>query len=171
MKKNILGVAIAAALISSSLMADYDSNKNVYIGANAVDAYHNTGEVLTVGYGYTHVWGNKVVTGFALDFQGGRINGVDNNGDDTKENIYGAGVDLKLGYTLLADVAAYGILSGVSQSVGDMEGAGFGYGGGIEYAVSEHFIVGAEYKRYDMVNEATNYDYSIGGLILKYAWK
>ena len=50
-------------------------------------------------------------------------------------------------------LALYAIGSGALQGIDNMSGAGFGYGAGIDYRITDSFALNVEYKTYDMTSD------------------
>ncbi|MFA6137054.1 MAG: outer membrane beta-barrel protein [Sulfurimonas sp.] len=167
MKKVLSLVAAVAVLGSSALFAD--SHKDVHVGASVINVQDTTGQAVNIGYGGNTVWSNNFMMGLSMDFQGGKIDVPKNS--TAESSLFGLSADVQIGYVPLKDVTAYGIGTALGQSVGNVEGAGFGYGAGIDYAVTKYFTVSAEYKTYAMKNEAGNYDYATSGINLRYTWR
>ena len=173
MKNKILStVAAMAVLGSSALVADIVTGvtNDVHIGASAIEAYKLTGQAISLGYSGKKVWENGIMFGISMDFLAGKID-VPSESTDTKDTVYGISADLQVGYVPVKDLTVYAIGSALEQSVQNLEGYGFGYGGGIEYAISKSFAVAAEYKTYNMTNKVGDYDYSASGINLKYTWR
>lgn len=173
MKNKILStVAAMAVLGSSALVADITTGvtNDVHIGASAIEAYKLTGQAISLGYGGSKVWENGIMAGITMDFLAGKID-LPSGSTETKDTVYGISADLQVGYVPVKDLTIYAIGSGLEQSVQNLEGYGFGYGGGIEYAITKSFAVAAEYKTYNMTNKVGDYDYSEGGVNLKYTWR
>lgn len=87
------------------------------------------------------------------------------------ESVIGYGGDLKLGYSVIDNLAIYAIGSGIGQDIAGGQGAGFGFGGGASYQVFKNMAVQAEYKTYSMTHESGGeYDYDTMGVNLKWTF-
>ena len=168
MKNRILSIVAAVAVFGSSALFA-DSHNDVHVGASAINIYDTSGQAINIGYGGNKVWSNNIMMGLSIDFQGGNI---DVPKDSEQESSFlGMSADVQIGYVPFKDVTAYGIGSGLKQAFGDIGGAGFGYGAGVDYALTKYFTLSAEYKTYSMINEVGNYDYTASGIILRYTWR
>ena len=68
-------------------------------------------------------------------------------------------------------LALYGIGSGIYQGIGGIDGAGFGYGAGIDYRITDHIALNVEYKTYSMTSNYGDYDYDRVSTGIKYTFK
>ena len=112
--------------------------------------------------------------GVAADMQIGSLSNVTDanaTSNGTEDYFYGLSADLKIGYAPTSSVSVYALGSVLAQKFGSTGAGGFGYGGGINYAVSDSFAVEAQYKAYAMTYDGlVDYDYTVAGINLKYTW-
>ncbi len=176
MKKIVLSaMALMAILGTTANAAQAESKGEFFIGAgqNSNGDKAKTGVDSTtdgvIGYGFTKYWENGVLAGTSI-YLGG-------SGADEMS----MGVDARLGYSY-SNVGAYGIVSGIGQSLkgqgvnGDGANTSYGFGGGagLEYKWDKWAIAG-EYKSYSM-SQGTNgttvtapsYTLSTSNILLKY---
>ena len=68
-------------------------------------------------------------------------------------------------------LAVYAIGSGALQTVDTKDGAGFGYGAGVDYRITKNIALNVEYKTYDMVSDKMpDYTYEKINTNLKYTF-
>lgn len=144
------------SLFTLSLSASsIKSHINLGLNNSTIDSHSGTG--FDISYGGSIVWENKFFAAF--DFNYGQVD-IDNK----TANNYGG--DLKLGYKY-HNIALYAIGSGIEQSYLNTNGAGFGYGGGVEYTPFKHIGFGLDYKTYSMVSSIQEYDFDVTKAYLK----
>ena len=68
-------------------------------------------------------------------------------------------------------LTVYGIGSGIYQSIGGIDGAGFGYGAGADYRITDNIALNVEYKTYSMTSNFGDYDYDRVSTGIKYTFK
>lgn len=176
MKKLLLSTAVVAALSVSSLMAGTDLHMGVSsVTIKATGMEDIKGTEYSIGYGVDNRKGSSNDKGFywgaAFDL------GYASLDDTVLDTMYSFTTDLKLGYSITADLTMYGIGSAGYQTLkgdtNDLNALGFGYGAGVDYRIGKNFSVAGEYKQYAMTVDANgyaagDYDYDKVGVNFKY---
>ena len=176
MKKLVLGALTVSTLFLNDVSAKETLMDIHLTGASSTAANIDASEI-GIGYGVSVYFDNSVFLGLSFDFSGGKLDSSKvkiENKTSTKndDNIYTAGGDLKLGYALFSNkLALYGIGSGIYQGIGGIDGAGFGYGAGIDFRVIDNIALNVEYKTYSMTTNYGDYDYDRVSTGLKYNFK
>ena len=176
MKKLVVGALTVSTLLLNNVSAKETLMDIHLTGASSTATDINASEI-GIGYGVSVYLDNSIFWGVSLDFSGGTLdkNQVKiGNKTSTKndDSIYTAGGDFKLGYALFNNkLALYGIGSGIYQGISGIDGAGFGYGAGIDYRVMENVSFSVEYKTYSMTSNFGNYDYDRVSTAIKYYFK
>ncbi|MFA5721259.1 MAG: outer membrane beta-barrel protein [Aliarcobacter sp.] len=133
-----------------------------HIGTSNAKIKNDTFTELGVGYG-TSRYHDSIIVGVFFDFNYGNV-----KFQNKKDSVYTFSSDLKLGYAFLnRDFSVYALGAAALQSIGNIDGAGFGYGGGAEYKIAKNFALNFEYKKYDMTSNKEDYDYEKSNLYLK----
>lgn len=158
-KLSLIGCVVAGLLSTSAMAKDFDYD--IHVGVSNMDIKDgDNGANYTIGYGVTKTFDNKVVAGVSFDLDYANVGSTD---------IYGVGADLKLGYNVYKDVNVYALGGYKIQSVEGDSAYGFGYGAGIDYAVTRNIVAAVEYKTYDMsASNFEDYKYQTLGASLKY---
>ena len=176
MKKVVLGALTVSTLLLNNVSAKETLMDIHLIGASSTAADINASEI-GIGYGVSVYTDSGIFWGVSFDFSGGTLDKnqvkIDNK-TSTKndDSIYTAGGDFKLGYALFINkLALYGIGSGIYQSIAGIDGAGFGYGAGIDYRITDNIALNVEYKTYSMTSNFGDYDYDRISSGIKYTFK
>ena len=176
MKKLVVGALTVSTLLLNNISAS-ETLKDIHLTGISSTAADINAKEIGIGYGVSVYLDNSIFWGASLDFSGGTLdkNQVKiENKTSTKndDSIYTAGADLKLGYALFSNkLAIYGIGSGIYQGLAGIDGAGFGYGAGIDYRVMENVSFNIEYKTYSMTSNFGDYDYDRVSTAIKYTFK
>ena len=157
-------VLISTVVLSSVSYAQVVSD--LHIGASNAKVLDETYTEFNFGYGFNKYFDSNIVVGTSLDFAYGNPK-VNNKNID----VYTLAVDLKVGYTIFnKDLFLYGIGSGALQGIDNKDGAGFGYGAGVDYRFTKNVALNLEYKTYNMSTSKFDYDYKKANLNLKYTF-
>lgn len=146
--KKITKLAIVTSALTLNLSAQTVSD--YHIGVSSAKVLDKDFVELNVGYGANFYTQSNIFFGIAIELAYGQVD---------LENIKSADVitsngDFKLGYAMLENkLALYAIGSGALQGIDSMSGAGFGYGAGIDYRITDSFALNVEYKTYDMTSD------------------
>ena len=173
MKKLVLGALTVSTLLLNNVSAK-ETLMDIHLTGVSSTATNIDATEIGIGYGVSVYFDNSVFLGLSFDFSGGKLDSSKvkiENKTSTKndDNIYTTGGDLKLGYALFNNkLALYGIGSGIYQGIGGIDGAGFGYGAGADYRITDHIALNVEYKTYSMTTNYGDYDYDRVSTGLKY---
>lgn len=166
MKKLTL-VALTVSTLALNMSAK-EVLTDIHLSGSASQVTNDDSTEIGIGSGVSGYFDNGIYAGVSFDFSTGKLDESNNN--SKKDNtLYTAGTDLKIGYAFFANkLAIYGIGSGIYQSVSEVEGAGFGYGAGIDYRITDHIALNLEYKTYSMTSNYADYDYDKVSSAIKY---
>nr|WP_321265933.1 outer membrane beta-barrel protein [uncultured Sulfurimonas sp.] len=167
MNNKILSLVVATMLTTGALSAK-EVKGDLHVNVSQVEVFKDTNVGYGLGYGYRVIYNSGIYLGGSLDFiaSEGKKDAL-----TSKKTLYAYGTNIKLGYVPIKNLAVYGIGSAMLQSIGSLGGAGFGYGGGVEYMFNENFALSAEYITHKMTLEGSlDYDYDIAGVNLKYTF-
>ena len=176
MKKLVVGVLTVSTLFLNNVSAS-ETLKDIHLTGISSTAADIDANEIGIGYGVSVYLDNSIFWGVSFDFSGGTLdkNQVKiENKTSTKndDSLYTAGGDFKLGYALFNNkLAVYGIGSGIYQSIGGIDGAGFGYGAGADYRITDNIALNVEYKTYSMTSNYGDYDYDRVSTGIKYTFK
>lgn len=172
-------LALVAFSVSTLLLSNVSAKETLtdihLVGISSTAANIDSKEI-GIGYGVSLYLDNSIFWGLSFDFSGGKLDNskikIDNKTTNKNDNIYTAGADFKLGYALFDNkLALYGIGSGIYQSIGGIDGAGFGYGAGVDYRITNNIALNLEYKTYSMTTNYGDYDYDRVSSGIKYTFK
>ena len=176
MKKLVVGALTVSTLLLSNVSARETLMDIHLIGVSSTAAEINAQEI-GIGYGVSVYTDSGIFWGVSFDFSAGTLDKSQvkiENHTSTKndDSLYNAGGDFKLGYALFNNkLALYGIGSALYQGIGGMDGAGFGYGAGIDYRIMDNIALNVEYKTYSMTSNFGDYDYDRISTGIKYTFK
>ncbi len=171
--KKITLVALAISTLALNLSAK-EVLTDIHLNGSASQAASIDSTEIGIGYGVSAYFDNHIYAGTSLDFSAGKLDNTNvdiprssrNRSDD---NLFTAGADFKLGYAFFSDkLAIYGIGSAIYQGIAGIDGAGFGYGAGADYRITEHIALNLEYKTYSMTSNYGDYDYDKISTGIKY---
>ena len=173
MKKLVLGTLTVSTLLLNNVSAK-ETLMDIHLTGVSSTAANIDATEIGIGYGVSVYLDNSIFLGLSFDFSGGKLDNskvkIENKPSTRNDdNIYTTGGDLKLGYALFNNkLALYGIGSGIYQGIGGIDGAGFGYGAGVDYRITDHIALNVEYKTYSMTTNYGDYDYDRVSSGLKY---
>ncbi len=176
MKKLVLGALTVSTLLLNNVFAR-ETLMDIHLTGVSSTAANIDATEIGIGYGVSAYLDNSIFWGLSFDFSGGKLDSSKvkiENKTSTKndDNIYTVGGDLKLGYALFNNkLALYGIGSGIYQGIGGIDGAGFGYGAGADFRITDNIALNVEYKTYSMTTNYGNYDYERVSTGIKYNFK
>lgn len=165
--KNLTKVAlVVCALTLNSFAAD--DTTDFHIGASSAEVLGQSFTEYNIGYGVDFYTQKNIYIGLSFDFAYGN---VDLENSKKSADVYSSIADLKLGYALFDNtLAIYGLGSGALQSIDSLNGAGFGYGAGVDYKINKSFAINVEYKTYDMTSDGADYTYEKINSNIKYTF-
>lgn len=176
MKKLVLGALTVSTLLLNNVSAR-ETLMDIHLTGISSAAADIDATEIGIGYGVSVYLDNSIFWGVSFDFSAGKLDNSQikiENKTSTKndDSIYNAGGDFKLGYALFNNkLAVYGIGSGIYQSIGGIDGAGFGYGAGADYRITDNIALNVEYKTYSMTSNYGDYDYDRVSTGIKYTFK
>ncbi len=161
MKKLLVLAGLSAVLAMSIQAADYRTDVFAGVSGTKIDGVDTKADV-SLGFGVSKVYSNKVYAGVDFDVSYFGLDGV---------SVYGIGGDLKLGYNVWDKLNVYGIGGYKIHSFEGDAAYGFGYGIGMEYPVYKNVIASVDYKTYKMdSSNVGDYDYQTAGVKLRYTF-
>lgn len=140
------------AVVTSALALNLSAQNVVdyYIGVSSAKVLEKDFTEVNIGYGVNWYTQSDIYVGIILEFAYGNVDLENSKSAD----VFSSNGDLKLGYSIFDNnLALYVLGSGALQSIDSMNGAGFGYGGGIDYKFTKNFAINLEYKTYDMTSD------------------
>lgn len=163
--KKITKLAILASVLTANLSAD--SIGDLHIGASSAKVLEKDFTEFNIGYGANVYTQSHIFLGMVLDFAYGSL-----DLENITADVFTYSGDLKAGYALFDDkLAVYAIGTGTFQSIDSMNGAGFGYGAGVDYRITKNIALNLEYKTYDMTSDKMpDYTYEKINSSLKYTF-
>ena len=176
MKKLVLGALTVSTLFLNDVSAR-ETLMDIHLTGISSTAANIDANEIGIGYGVSVYLDNSIFLGVSFDFSAGKLDNSQikiENHTSTKndDSLYTAGGDFKLGYALFnSKLAVYGIGSGIYQSIGGIDGAGFGYGAGVDYRITDNIALNVEYKTYSMTSNFGDYDYDRVSSGVKYTFK
>lgn len=147
---------------------------DIHLTGSSSQAANIDSTEIGIGYGVSAYFDNHIYAGTSLDFSGGKLDSTNvyiprNSRSRSDDNLFTTGVDFKLGYAFFSNkLAIYGIGSAIYQGISGIDGAGFGYGAGVDYRITEHIALNLEYKTYSMTSNYADYDYDKISTGIKY---
>ena len=171
MKKITLIVSTLFAL-SSNVLAE-ETKMDIHLTGGTSTAANIDTKEIGIGYGVARYLDSGLYWGVSFDFSEGKMDKsivtVGNKQKKGDDNLYSAGADFRLGYAIFDNkLAIYAIGSGIYQGIAGLDGAGFGYGAGVDYRITEHIALNLEYKTYSMTSNYGDYDYDKISTGIKY---
>ncbi len=176
MKKLVVGALTVSTLFLNDVSAK-ETLMDIHLTGISSTAADIDASEIGIGYGVSVYTDSSIFWGVSFDFSGGTLDKnqikIENKTlTKNEDSIYTAGADLKLGYALFNNkLALYGIGSGIYQGLAGIDGAGFGYGAGIDFRITEQVSFDIEYKTYSMTSNYGDYDYDRVSTGIKYNFK
>ena len=176
MKKLVVGALTVSTLLLNNVSAA-ETLKDIHLTGISSTAADIDANEIGIGYGVSVYLDNSIFWGVSFDLSGGTLDNSQikiENKTSTKndDSLYNAGGDFKLGYALFNNkLALYGIGSAFYQGIGGIDGAGLGYGAGVDYRITDNIALNVEYKTYSMTSNFGDYDYDRISTGIKYTFK
>ena len=163
--KKMTKLALVASALALNLSAE--TLPDFHMGISSAEVLDKSFTEVNMGYGANIYTQSNIFVGLAFDVAYGTVDLDNSNSAD----VWSSNADLKLGYAFLDNkLALYALGSGALQSIDSLNGAGFGYGAGIDYKISKSFALNVEYKTYDMTSDLDDYTYEKINTNLKYVF-
>ncbi len=158
MKKSLVAILLLTGL--ASVLSANEWNTKVAVGASAAEVNGESYTQYGVGYTATTTFENQIIFGFGNTLSYGR--------ETRSIEVLTLDADLKVGYELITNLTAFAIGTGVVQSVENNSAYGLGYGGALEYRITNNVALEGSYKTIDMTNSSGDYDYDISSIAVKF---
>jgi len=162
--KKLTSLLLAATLAVSSLAAD-EVRKTVYIGAATASIEDESMTEGVFGFGMDKIYGSGMLWGFHNEYSFGTLSDDATNEDSTVSTIE---FDLKAGFVPFKGFSVFALVAAAGQYIESDAAYGFGYGAGMDYALSESVILDVRYKTYSMKDTLLDYDYDKAVASLRY---
>ncbi len=157
MKKSLLVISLIG-LASSLNASEFDTK--VLVGASSAKMNSETYTQYNVGYTANTKLDNGIILGFGNTLSYGNVkSGVEAISID---------VDLRTGYEIVENLTGFVLGTGVAQTVDNSSAFGLGYGGSLEYRLTQNVSLEGSYKTVDMNDSPRSYDYDTSNLAVKF---
>ena len=157
MKKSLLVISLIG-LASSLNASEFDTK--VLVGASSAKMNSETYTQYNVGYTANTRLDNGIILGFGNTLSYGNVkSGVEAISID---------VDLRTGYEIVENLTGFVLGTGVAQTVDNSSAFGLGYGGSLEYRLTQNVSLEGSYKTVDMNDSPRSYDYDTSNLAVKF---
>lgn len=162
--KRLSSLLMAATLAASTLAAD-ELRKTVYIGATSASLENENMTEAIFGFGADKIYDSGMIIGFHNEYSYGSVG--DSSSND-KSGVSTIEFDLKGGYSPFKNFSVFALVAAAGQYIESDAAYGFGYGGGMDYALTDSFILDVRYKTYSMKDSIINYDYDKAVASIRY---
>ncbi len=157
MKKKLLATSI---LFSSILLNANGFDTKISIGASAAEIDGTNYTQYGLGYTSNTRLDNGIILGFGNSLAYGNVrNGVESITLD---------MDLRAGYEIIENLTGFAIGTGVAQTVDNSSALGLGYGGSLEYRLTDNVSLEGSYKTVSMDDSKRDYDYDTSNFSVKF---
>jgi hypothetical protein len=157
MKKKLLATSI---LFSSILLNANGFDTKISIGASAAEIDGTNYTQYGLGYTSNTRLDNGIILGFGNSLAYGNVrNGVEAISLD---------MDLRAGYEIIENLTGFAIGTGVAQTVDNSSALGLGYGGSLEYRLTDNVSLEGSYKTVSMDDSKRDYDYDTSNFSVKF---
>lgn len=157
MKKKLLATSI---LFSSILLNANGFATKISIGASAAEIDGTNYTQYGLGYTSNTRLDNGIILGFGNSLAYGNVrNGVEAITLD---------MDLRAGYEIIENLTGFAIGTGVAQTVDNSSALGLGYGGSLEYRLTDNVSLEGSYKTVSMDDSKRDYDYDTSNFSVKF---
>lgn len=162
--KKLSSLLLATTLTVSSLAAD-EVRKTVYIGAASSSIENESMTEAVFGFGGDKIYDSGLIIGFHNEYSYGS---VETGSSNDKSGVSTIEFDLKGGYSPFKNFSLFALVAAAGQYIESDAAYGFGYGGGVDYALTDSFILDVRYKTYSMKDTLLDYDYDKAVASLRY---
>ena len=157
MKKKLLATSI---LFSSILLNANGFDTKISIEASAAEIDGTNYTQYGLGYTSNTRLDNGIILGFGNSLAYGNVrNGVEAITLD---------MDLRAGYEIIENLTGFAIGTGVAQTVDNSSALGLGYGGSLEYRLTDNVSLEGSYKTVSMDDSKRDYDYDTSNFSVKF---
>lgn len=156
--KKVIFSTLFFSLFSSSLFA---SNTSVYIGATAgkVDSHSYT--QFTLGQTTMYTLDSGILLGFGTSAS---------YGEASSKSVTTLELDGRVGYEFIQDLRAYALGSGSAQFYDSHTYTGLGYGGALEYRLTNNTALEGSIKTTKMSRSGDSYRYNTSNIGVKFGF-
>lgn len=158
MKKRYLAISLVAGFITLLNANDFDTK--VSVGATSAKLDGETYTQYGLGYTANTTLNNGIILGFGNSAYYGNVT--------SGKEVTTLDLDLRAGYEIYRDLTAFAIGTGVYQYYDDSSATGVGYGGSLEYKITQNVYVEGTYKTTNMRYSTNDYDYSSSNVSVKF---
>ncbi len=162
--KKLPSLFLAAAIAASTLAAD-ELRSTVYIGAASSSIENENMTEAVFGFGGDKIYDSGFIMGFHSEYSYGSVEAGSSN---DKSRVSTIEADLKGGYSPFKNFSVFALVAGAGQYIESDAAYGFGYGAGMDYALTESIILDVRYKTYSMKDALLDYDYDKAVVSLRY---
>ena len=158
MKKRYLTISLIASLTTLLNANDFDTK--ISVGATAAKLDGESYTQYGLGYTANTTLNNGIILGFGNSIYYGNVT--------SGKEVVSADLDLRAGYEIFNDLTAYAIGTGVYQYFDDNSATGVGYGGSLEYKITQYVAIEGSYKTTNMRYSTNDYDYNTSNVAIKF---
>ena len=155
---------MAAAIVASTLAAD-ELRKTVYIGAATASIENESMTEAVFGFGVDKIYNSGLIIGFHNEYSYGS---VETGSSNDKSGVSSIEFDLKGGYSPFKNFSVFALVAAAGQYIESDAAYGFGYGAGMDYMLTDSFILDVRYKTYSMKDTLLDYDYDKAVASIRY---
>ncbi len=157
MKKNLLATSV---LFSAMLLNANGFDTKVSIGASAAKIDGTNYTQYGLGYTSNTRLDNGIILGFGNSLSYGNVrSGVEAITLD---------MDVRAGYEIIENLTGFALGTGVAQSIDNSSATGLGYGGSLEYRLTDNVSLEGTYKTVSMNDSPRDYDYDTSNFAVKF---
>lgn len=157
MKKRFLAISLIA---SFTLLNASDFDTKVSVGATSGKLDGETYTQYGLGYTANTTLNNGIILGFGNSLYYGKVK---DSAEATTLDL-----DLRTGYEIIHNLTGFAIGTGVYQYFDDNSATGLGYGGSLEYKLTDNLAIEGSYKTTNMRYSTKDYDYDTSNLAIKF---
>lgn|GEM_PF-1078647 len=158
MKKSLLVISLVAGLTSLLNANEFDTK--ISVGASAAKMDNETYTQYGIGYTSNTRMDNGIILGFGNSLSYGSVrSGVE---------VISVDMDLRAGYEIIENLTGFALGTGVAQTVDNSSATGLGYGGSLEYRLTQNVSLEGSYKTVTMSDSPRDYDYDTSNLAIKF---
>lgn len=156
--KKILFFLASIGFITTS----YAFDTKFYAGISAAKIDKHSYTQYSLGQNSSMKFDNNILFAFANSINYGRVK--------TGLSATTLDLDLKLGYEFIENLRVYALGSGAIQFFDNSTYTGLGYGGAVEYRLSQNLAIEGSYKTMNMSKKNHSYDYDSANIGVKFGF-
>jgi len=144
----------------TSLLNANEFDTKISVGASAAKMDNETYTQYGIGYTSNTRMDNGIILGFGNSLSYGSVrSGVE---------VISVDMDLRAGYEIIENLTGFALGTGVAQTVDNSSATGLGYGGSLEYRLTQNVSLEGSYKTVTMSDSPRDYDYDTSNLAIKF---